>query len=112
MLTPFPGIPEAGLLCHRLAAGVVGMAGDLCVLRPVRHQAKESWQGFVRWHSFITDIGVGLTPDEPAQIPGPHIELAHVKGRLHVEVSDVLVPFLEGLIVAAHSQMLTGLSSP
>lgn len=62
---------------------------------------------FAAGYGVIAGTGMGVSADKTGHIARPDIRLSQVRWWLHAEVADVAVAFLEGLIVAAHSRMVT-----
>lgn len=81
--------------------------GNLGVNGPVRNHAKHTGQGLACGYGVIADIGMGMSADKAGHIARPDIRLSQVRWWFHAEVTAVAVAFLEGLIVAAHSRMVT-----
>ncbi len=68
-----PGVPEAGFFGDSFGAGVVGVAGDLVIGRPVRDQAEAAEQRFAFRHRVIARFGMGVAADEGALVTRPNI---------------------------------------
>jgi len=112
VIAVLPGIPKAGFAGDSLCASVVGGPGDLGVLRPVRHQTKQTIESLPFWHRLVAHISMWMAPDEAAHITGPQIVLAQVGGRLDAEVATKALAFLDGLVMAAHSRMVAVIYCP
>ena len=68
----------------------------------MRDQAEQARYSLAAGHSLVAYVSVRMKSDEGPQVPGPQVGPAGLYWRLDSEVADVLILFLEGLIVAAH----------
>jgi hypothetical protein len=68
----------------------------------MRYEAEGAEQRFTLWNGVIAHFGMGVEPDESAQVAGPYVTASQLACQVNAEVGFETGFVVDGFVVGAH----------